>query len=437
MLTFTYFYFIRCSLKKQERICTVRSKNCKFAPNKSKIVLIMKYNFDEVMDRQGTDALKVEALKTRWGRTDLIPLWVADMDFRTPPFIMEALRKRLTHEILGYTTKADSWYTSIIRWLDQRYGWQVSPHELSFTPGIVPGLAMAIQCFTEVGDKVMVQPPVYHPFFLVTQHNHREVVYNPLVLENGQYRMDMERFKEDVKGCKLFILCNPHNPGGRVWSREELIEVARICKDNGTLVISDEIHADLTFPSHVHCSFATVSEEARENSLVFMSASKAFNIPGLSSSYCVVKNESLRRKFQAYINASELGEGHVLAFIGVAAAYSNGTEWLDQMLAYVQGNIDFVDEYLKKYTPCIKVIRPQASYLLFLDCREMGLPQEELVRFFVEEAHLALNDGSIFGKEGTGFMRLNAATPRSVLERALLQLCTAYESWNKSSKSEK
>jgi cystathionine beta-lyase len=385
----------------------------------------MIYNFDEVIDRRNTDALKLEALQPRWGRTDLIPLWVADMDFRTPPFIIKALRDRLENEILGYTVKPDSWYDSIINWVNQRYGWKVSREMMNFTPGIVPGLAMLIQSLTRPGDKVMVQPPVYHPFFLITQHNNRELVYNPLVLENGHLSMDMERFKEDVKGCKLFILCNPHNPGGRVWTKEELIEVARICDENGTIVVSDEIHADLTLPPNKHCSFATVSEEARRNSIVFMSPSKAFNMPGMASSYCIIENESIRRTFTAYINGSENAEGNVFSFIGVAAAYSNGTEWLDQVIAYIQGNIDFTDRFLKERIPAIKAIRPQASYLVFLDCRELGLSQPELVSLFVEGAHLALNDGAIFGKEGTGFMRLNVATPRSVLQKALEQLETA------------
>ena len=386
----------------------------------------MKYNFDEIIDRRNTDAVKVDALDKIWGRNDLIPLWVADMDFRTPPFVIDALRKRLEHEILGYTVKSENWHTSIIHWLQDRHDWKVSAHELTFTSGIVSGLAMAIQCFTKVGDKVLVQPPVYHPFFLMAQQNNREVVYSPLILENGQYRMDMERFKEDIKGCKLFILCNPHNPGGRVWDKEELVEVARICHENHVIIISDEIHADLTLPPHVHQPFATVSKEAENHSIVFMSPSKAFNMPGLFSSYCIIKNVELREKFQAHINASASGEGHLFAFIGVAAAYSHGTEWLDQLLTYIQGNIDYTDDYFQKHMPRIRVIRPQASYLVFLDCRELGLSQEELVRLFVDRAHLALNDGAMFGKEGTGFMRLNVGTPRAVLRQAFLQLQSAY-----------
>lgn len=382
----------------------------------------MKYNFDEIIDRRGTESVKWDAVSERWGRNDLLPMWVADMDFRTPSFVMNALRKRLEHEVLGYTFACEEWYTSIINWLQNRHGWKVKREELTFMPGIVRGLAFAIQCFTEKGDKVMVMPPVYHPFFLVTEKNKREVVYSPLVLRDGQYYIDFDRFRKDIQGCKLLILSNPHNPGGRVWTREELEQIAEICYESKTLVISDEIHADLTLPPYQHITFALVSEKARQNSLVFMSPSKAFNMPGLASSYCIIENKEICRCFQEYMEASELSEGHLFAYLSVAAAYSNGTEWLDQVLAYIQSNIDFTDAFLSEYIPDIKMIRPQASYLVFLDCRMLGLNQKELVDLFVDGAHLALNDGTMFGKEGEGFMRLNVAYPRSVLEKALKQL---------------
>lgn len=382
----------------------------------------MNYNFDEIIDRRGTDSVKWDAVGERFGRNDLLPLWVADMDFRTPPFIIEALRTRMEHEVLGYTFASEAWYTSIIAWLQKRYGWTIQREMLTFMPGIVRGLAFAIHCFTRPGDKVMVMPPVYHPFFLVTQKNKREVVYSPLVLRDGQYEIDFDRFKSDLQGCKLLILSNPHNPGGRVWTPEELAMIAELCAESGTLVISDEIHADLTLPPYKHTTYALVSEKARQNSLVFMSPSKAFNMPGLASSYCVIENEALRHQFQAYMEASEFSEGHLFAYLSVAEAYSNGTEWLDQALAYIQGNIDFTDTYLRTHIPGIRVIRPQASYLVFLDCRELGLSQEKLVNLFVNGAHLALNNGTTFGKEGEGFMRLNVACPRSVLEKALSQL---------------
>ena len=382
----------------------------------------MNYNFDEIINRNDTDSVKWDAVEARWGRNDLIPMWVADMDFRTAPFVVEALKKRLEHEVLGYTFACKEWSDSIIHWVKERYGWTIGKEMLMFTPGIVRGLAFVIHCFTEKGDKVMVMPPVYHPFFLVTQKNEREVVYSPLVLNDGQYDIDFERFREDVQGCKLLILSNPHNPGGRVWTQEELSQIADICYESGTLVVSDEIHADLTLPPYKHPTFALISEKARMNSIVFMSPSKAFNMPGLASSYAIIENEEIRHRFHAFMEASEFGEGHMFAYLSVAAAYSHGTEWLEQVVAYIKGNIDFTEDYLKENIPALKMIRPQASYLIFLDCRGLGLSQKELNRLFIEDAHLALNDGTTFGKEGEGFMRLNVACPRATLENALEQL---------------
>lgn len=382
----------------------------------------MKYNFDEVIERKGTDSVKWDGVESRWGRNDLIPMWVADMDFRTAPFVVEALKKRLEHEVLGYTFACKEWSESIVKWLRNRHGWAIRENMLTFTPGIVRGLAFALQCFTEKGDKIMVMPPVYHPFFLVSERNERQVVFSPLVLKEGSLYIDFDRFEKDIAGCKLLILSNPHNPGGRVWTKEELHRIAEICYDKGTLVISDEIHADLTLPPYHHSTFALVSEKARMNSLVFMSPSKAFNMPGLASSYVVIENESLLNRFRTFMEASEFNEGHLFAYLSVAAAYSHGTEWLDQVIDYIQGNIDFTENFLKTNIPVIGMIRPQASYLIFLDCRKLGLKQEELNRLFVEDAHLALNDGTTFGKEGEGFMRLNVACPRSVLAQALQQL---------------
>ena len=386
----------------------------------------MKYNFDQVIDRSGTSAIKVEGIKEIWGRDDLLPLWIADMDFATAPFVTEAIRRRLENPVLGYTAKPESYYQAIINWNKNRYGLDVEKEMIHFVPGIVPGLGMALNTFTEPGDKVMIQPPVYGPFHWLNERNDRTLVTHPLKLVDGTYRMDMEAFREQVKGCKVFILCNPHNPGGIVWTEEELQQVADICYEEGVLVFSDEIHADLTLPPHKHRPFALVSEKARMNSITFMSPSKAFNMPGLTASHALVFNPKLRRKFHAFLESCEFDLGHVFAFLAVEAAYSNGTEWLDQCLAYIQGNIDYVDAFLQEHTPKIKVIRPQASFLVWLDCREMGLSQEALVDFFVDKAHLALNDGTAFGQEGTGFMRLNVASSRSVLEQAMKQLAEAY-----------
>lgn len=387
----------------------------------------MKYNFDEIIDRRGTDSVKWDGVQDRWGRNDLTPMWVADMDFRTAPFVIEALKKRLEHEVLGYTFASKEWSDSIVGWLDKRYGWSIDKEDLFFSPGIVRGLAFVLHCCTEKGDKVMVMPPVYHPFFLVSQKNGREVVFSALELKDGQYTINFDRFKQDIQGCKVLILSNPHNPGGRVWTKDELASIADICYQNGTLVISDEIHADLTLPPYQHQTFALVSEHAKQNSIVFMSPSKAFNMPGLASSYAVIENAQLRNQFREYMDASEFGEGHLFAYLSVAAAYSHGTEWLDQVIAYIQGNIDFTERYLQEQIPAIRMIRPQASYLVFLDCRLLNLKQNELEQLFVEDARLALNTGTTFGEEGEGFMRLNIACPRATLQKALDQLKEAVD----------
>ena len=385
----------------------------------------MQYNFDQIIDRRGTDALKIDAVPSIWGRDDLMPLWVADMDFATPPFIVEALRRRLDHEVIGYTVRTPQWASSIVAWQQSRYGWEIQPEWLNFVPGIVPGIAFVISCFTEPGDTVLIQPPVYHPYIHVPANLGRTLRRNRLDLVDGQYQIDFERFERDVRGCKLFLLCHPHNPGGRVWTEEELCRIAEICHREGVIVVSDEIHADLTLPPYQHVPFAKVSAEAAECSITLMSPSKAFNMAGLTSSYSIISNEALRERFHRHLEHSELNLGHAFAFIGVAAAYSHGTEWLDQMLAYVQGNIDYMEQYLATSLPQVGMIRPQASYLVFLDFRKLGLPQPELNRLIVEKARLALNDGAMF--EGEGFMRLNAASPRSVIEEAMHRLSDALQ----------
>lgn len=385
----------------------------------------MQYNFDQIIDRRGTDALKIDAVPSIWGRDDLMPLWVADMDFATPPFIVEALRRRLDHEVIGYTVRTPQWASSIVAWQQSRYGWEIQPEWLNFVPGIVPGIAFVISCFTEPGDTVLIQPPVYHPYIHVPANLGRTLRRNRLDLVDGQYQIDFERFERDVRGCKLFLLCHPHNPGGRVWTEEELCRIAEICHREGVIVVSDEIHADLTLPPYQHVPFAKVSAEAAECSITLMSPSKAFNMAGLTSSYSIISNEALRERFHRHLEHSELNLGHAFAFIGVAAAYSHGTEWLDQMLAYVQGNIDYMEQYLATSLPQVGLIRPQASYLVFLDFRKLGLPQPKLNKLIVEKARLALNDGAMF--EGEGFMRLNAASPRSVIEEAMHRLSDALQ----------
>lgn len=390
----------------------------------------MDYNFDEVVCRKHTDALKLEALAPRWGRTDLLPMWVADMDFKTPPFIVEVMKKRMECEVFGYTARPESWYEAIISWQARRHQWTITKEMISFVPGVVPALAMAVQSFTERGEKVMIQQPVYNPFAQVVRNNHRELVNCPLELKDGQYHINFEVFEEKIKGCKLFLFCHPHNPGGRVWTREELQKVAAICAQNNVIVVADEIHADLTLPPYQHIPFATVSEEAAQNSVVFASPSKAFNMAGLATSYAVIANPTLRRRFESYVEGNELAAGNVFAFNTVVAAYNKGEEWLQQMLNYVQGNVDEVIHYIEKYIPQLKVIVPQASYLVFIDFSALQLSQKEIVALCTDKAHLALNDGAIYGEEGKGYMRINLACPRSVVKQALIQLKEAVRSIN-------
>lgn len=387
----------------------------------------MNYNFDEVIDRRGTCSEKVDGMVNVWGKSDLIPMWVADMDFATPPFILEAIRKRCEHPVLGYTFRSDDYYQSIIGWVKKRYGMSVEKEEINFVPGIVPGLGMAINCFTKPGDKIMIMPPVYHPFAWLVTRNNRRLVECPLKEVDGHYRMDLDLIRRSIKGVRVLILCNPHNPGGVVWKKEELQELAEICADDNVIVFSDEIHADLTLPPYQHLPFAMVSEKARNNSVTFMAPSKTFNMPGVAASHTIIYNEGLRSRFVTYLDAGELDAGHVFAWPAVTAAYTEGEEWLKQCLAYIQGNIDYADAYTKAHTPKIKVMRPQASYLIWLDCRELGLSHEALNAFFVDKAGLALNDGEMFGKEGAGFMRMNVGCPRVTLEKALQQLKAAYE----------
>ena len=388
----------------------------------------MNYNFDEVVCRKHTDALKLEALAPRWGRTDLLPLWVADMDFKTPPFIVEVMKKRMECEVFGYTVKPESWYEAIISWQKRRHKWTITKEMISFVPGVVPALAMAVQAFTQRGEKVMIQQPVYNPFAQVIRNNHRELVNCPLELKDGQYHINFKLFEKKIKGCKLFLFCHPHNPGGRVWTREELKKVATICAQNNVIIVADEIHADLTLLPYEHIPFASVSEEAKQNSVVFASPSKAFNMAGLATSYAVIANPTLRRRFESYVEGNELAAGNVFAFNTVVAAYNKGEEWLQQMLTYVQGNIDEVVSYIKENIPQLKVIIPQASYLVFIDFSALQLNQKDIVALCTNRAHLALNDGSIYGEEGNGYMRINLACPRSVVRQALAQLKDAITS---------
>ncbi len=388
----------------------------------------MHYDFDKPVDRRGSGDLKHEVLQERYGRSDLLPLWVADMDWETPSFITDALKARLEHSLFGYTVEPKEYWQTVQRWIEDHHLWHVEREWLTYIPGIVKGIGMVINFFLEEDAKVIVQPPIYHPFFLTPRGNQREVVWNPLApLLSSQggmsYQMDFENLEQvcDEK-CRLLILANPHNPAGIVWDKETLQRLAQFAKEHHLIVISDEIHADMALWGNRHIPFASVSDEAAEVSITFGAPTKTFNMAGIVSSWAIIPNPQLRKPFYRWLTANEWNEPHLFAPIATLAALQQGEEWRQQMLRYVESNIDFLIDYCQQYLPQIKPLRPQASFLVWLDCRDLGLNHQELVDLFVNQAHLALNDGEMFGSGGAGFMRLNVGTQRRVLEEALERL---------------
>lgn len=389
----------------------------------------MTYDFDKIIDRHGTGALALDVLQERYGKADLMPLWVADMNFATPQFITDAMKRRLDHSLFGYTVVPKDFWPTVTRWIEAHHQWTVREEWMRFVPGIVKGIGFVVNVFVKPDEKVIIQPPVYHPFRLTPAGNGREVVMNPLIRhDDGSYSMDFDNLAEvaDDK-CRLLILSNPHNPAGIVWDEETLRHLAHFCAERGIIVISDEIHCDMALFGNRHHPFASVSEEAAQCSITFGAPSKTFNIAGIVSSYCIVPNEELRNRLFSWMAANELDEPHIFAPIATMAAFNEGEEWRRQMLHYIEGNIMFVEDYLKENIPQIKPLRPQASFLVWLDCRGLRLQHDALVHLFVDEAGLALNDGEMFGKGGEGFMRMNIASPRAVLREALGRLKDAVE----------
>ena len=383
----------------------------------------MTYDFDKIVERRGTDCVKYDALEKVYGSSDMIPLWVADMDFETPDFIMDALRKRLEHPVLGYACEHPDYWPAVLDWQKNRNGWEIDPAHVAFIPGIVKGIGMAVNVFTKPGDKVIIQPPVYHPFRIVPEENGREIVWNPLVLTDDGYHMDLEHLESIMdERCKFLILSNPHNPAGIAWPVETLVRLADICARHNVIVVSDEIHSDMYLFGHKHVPFATVSDTARRISVTFAAPSKTFNIAGVVTSYCVVPDDELRARFFGWLHASEMDAKGIFPPIATVAAYRHGEEWLRQMLAYVEGNVRFVEDFCRERIPALKPMRPHASFLVWLDCRGLGLGHDELNSLFVDKAKLALNDGAMFGPGGDGFMRMNVGTRRAVLEEAMLRL---------------
>lgn len=387
------------------------------------------YNFDTIIDRHGTSAAKFERLDAVFGRHDVTPLWIADLDFAVCPKITEALLHRLNHPVFGYSDASDGYWQSIINWNYRRHNFLIARDELSFIPGVVKGIALAVNFFTREGDGVVIQPPIYTPFRTVVEGNHRRVIENPLLTDGENYTMDLDGLEEIVarEKPKMLILCNPHNPIGIQWDADTMARLAAICRRAGMIVVSDEIHGDLVLGGNPHIPFLSVSDDARAVGIMLGAPSKTFNIPGLVSSWMVVKNPELRRDFYGWMEVNEFNAPVLISTIGAEAAYNNGEEWLDQMLAYVENNINFVQEYTAKYIPDLKIVRPQASFLVWLDFRKLHLCQREIMDLLLDKAHLALNDGSMFGTQGEGFARLNVGTPRCVLANALESLRMAVE----------
>ena len=389
-----------------------------------------KYDFDQVIDRRESGALKCDALQSLFGKTGLTPLWVADLDFAVCPDITEALMHRVEHPVYGYASTPDSYWQSIIDWLGHRHDFKVSREELAFVPGVVRGVAYALNYFTNRGDKVLIQQPVYHPVKMVIEGNERVVVNNPLRITEKGYEMDLDGLRQviETEHPKMMVLCNPHNPIGIQWDADVMREVAHICRENGVVVVSDEIHGDLMLYGKPHIPFVSVSDDAKAITITLGAPSKTFNIPGLVSSWMVVKDEQLRNGFYHWMETNEFSSPTMFATIGAEVAYTHGEEWLNQMLAYIEETIDVVNKFLIENVPQIKMFRPQASFLLWLDCRDLNLSQAQLVNLFVDKARLALNDGTMFGKEGEGFMRLNIGSPRKVIVEALQRLADAVKS---------
>ena len=386
------------------------------------------YNFDEIIDRRHTDCVKYDGYQEIYGADDLLPLWVADMDFRTPDFVLEAMQKRLEHPVMGYFIHSEQYYSSIVNWMQHRHGWTVRPEWIEFAPGIVPGLAFLVQAFTQLGDKVIVQPPVYHPFYYVVENQQRTIVRNPLLKCTDHYEMDFEDLEHKLAaGARMMILCNPHNPVGRCWSREELRRVATLCKQYQCLLVSDEIHSDLIMPGYKHIPTALASPETADNIVTCMAPSKTFNIAGLSTSEIIISDRKLRRCFEQVVHDGlHIYVGNIFGEAASIACYTQGDEWLGQLLDYLYENIVYVQDYLRENLPQVKTFRHEATYLMWLDFSHFGLTHEELSECLVKKAKLALNDGAIFGDEGKCHFRLNVACPRATLEEAMHRLSQVF-----------
>lgn len=382
----------------------------------------MQYDFDKIINRADTNCVKYDLRQQVFGNPDVLPMWVADMDFETPDFVRKAVIERAEHPVYGYHFKDDAYFQSIMGWLKRRHHWDVKQEWLSFVPGVVCGFNMAVLAFTEPGDEIIIQPPVYPPFHHAVGSHGRKLVYNTLVDRGDGYGINFDQLAEQVKTAKMLILCNPHNPVGRCWRPDELLLLGEMCLMNKVMVISDEIHCDLVLPGYKHTPFATLGHQYALNSITFHAASKTFNLAGLATSTAIIPNPVIRKTYTDYVNDMEAHLGNIFGKVSTQAAMTYGDEWLEQLLGYVQGNIDYVSDFLTAHLPKVKFNKPQATYMMWLDFNGYGLTEEELWRKMTQEAQLGLNRGKDFGEEGRGFFRINLACPRSTVVEAMQRM---------------
>ena len=386
-----------------------------------------KYDFDTYIDRIGTDCEKYEDMKSVFGTDQVIPLWIADMDFATADFIVEAMERRMKHPIFGYTFRPQCYFDAIRGWVYRHSGWDIDTSWIAFSPGVVAGVTFGMLSCTKEGDGVVIQPPVYHPFGNTIRYNHRTVLNNPLIQApaTGEYRIDFDDLDQKLAQAKAFILCNPHNPTGRVFTREELLKIGELCKKHDVTIISDEIHCDFIFQPHEHIHIASLTEDLANRTITLIAPSKSFNVAGFSTAAAIIPNPERHAAYQAEVDKIHIENGNIFGSVALKTAYEQGDEWMRQLLEYLQGNVDFVYDFMTANIPSVHCYKPEATFLMWLDFRKWGMTQEELNRFLVQEAGLGLGDGSVYGIEGTGFQRLNIGTPRSVLQRAMNQLLEA------------
>jgi cystathionine beta-lyase len=388
----------------------------------------MKYDFDQVIDRRGTNSVKYDLREGVFGDPEVLPMWVADMDFPVADFILDAISERLSHPVLGYTYRSDAFSSSVVSWLHKRHAWTVEQGDICFSPGIVPALNMCVMEFSEPGDRIVVQPPVYFPFFTAVTNHKRELVYNQLVSKGGGYEMDFDHL-EDIfqKGAKLFFLCHPHNPVGRVWSQGELEQLAALCLKYQVTVISDEIHSDLLLFGNRHIPFASLDKSVADLTLTCMAPSKTFNLAGLYTSVVIATHPALKRRYERILDVVHVGGDNILGQVALQAAYTQGHDWLDQLLTYLEGNYQLLIRRLEEEAPGIGVAPLQATYLSWLDFTKLGMEDQQLRDFMVKAARLGLNDGPMFGPGGEQHQRLNIATPSRILSEGIDRLVAALQ----------